>query len=61
MLETRVIARRMINWKFKCLDCGYSFVAIEPKELYDAYTSCTMCSSKKFKKDEDTYDTSTHR
>ena len=48
--EIREIAKRMINWKFKCSDCGYSFKAIEPKKLYNAYTSCAMCGSKKFEK-----------
>lgn len=40
----------MIHWKFKCLKCGYEFKAIEPQELYESYTKCLMCDSKKFVK-----------
>ena len=40
----------MIHWVFKCLKCNYGFKAIEPKELYNAYTSCAMCGSIEFEK-----------
>lgn len=35
----------MVNWKFKCLNCGHSFKAIEPIELYEAYDKCAICGS----------------
>jgi DNA-directed RNA polymerase subunit RPC12/RpoP len=44
-------AARMINWKFKCLNCGYKFTATEPPELFNVYTKCLMCGSKNFKKE----------
>ena len=40
----------MINWKFKCLKCGYKFTAIEPEKLFVRYNKCAMCGSKKIEK-----------
>jgi len=42
--------KEMIKWSFKCLCCGYSFKAIEPVDLCNAYTSCVICESKDFEK-----------
>ncbi len=40
----------MIDWKFKCLDCGYRFTATELRKSYETYTECAMCGSKNFEK-----------
>lgn len=36
----------MIEWKFKCNNCGYKFRATEPIELYKNYNECSQCKSK---------------
>ena len=50
--EMQTTSTDMIHWRFKCLKCGYRFKAIEPRELFDAYTECAVCGSKEFEKKE---------
>lgn len=42
--------RHAVTWKFKCFDCGYTFRAIETKELFNSYTQCAICGSKNIEK-----------
>lgn len=40
-----------IEWKFKCLSCGYKFRAIEPVWLFKKFgDSCWICGSKDIEK-----------
>lgn len=50
MAEIKDTTERLLNWKFKCLDCGYSFRGIEPQALIDNYQECSMCGGKHFVK-----------
>jgi len=40
----------LINWKFKCKSCGYSFRAMTNEKEYNAYSKCSQCGSKDIEK-----------
>jgi len=44
------MTEQLIHYKFKCLDCHYTFTAAHPKRLFDSCDHCWLCGGRNYEK-----------